>query len=118
MACIDNYNYEILSKGSFRECAEYIKKNYKNIRNLDAGEEVIDGVMLIGKPPIPIAYDGDYIIFPYTKPCYGSFVLKVPLNEYIKNENKKSKSESNEKEDNKSNKDKKDKGLLSKLKFW
>jgi hypothetical protein len=70
--------------------------------------------MLIGKPPIPIAYDGEYVIFPYTKPCYGSFVLKVPLNEYMKNENKKNKSEDDEKKD----KDKKGKGLLSKLKFW
>ncbi len=110
MACIDNYNYEILLKGSFKECAEYIKQNYKNIKNLDAGEEVIDGVMLIGKPPIPIAYDENYVIFPYTKPCYGSFVLKVPLEEYMKHENS----------NTKNNKDKKDKseGILSKLKFW
>ncbi|AEH06092.1 DUF1894 domain-containing protein [Methanothermococcus okinawensis] len=110
MACIDNYNYEILLKGSFRECAEYIKNNYKNIRDLNAGEEVIEGVMLIGKPPIPIAYEGDYIIFPYTKPCYGSFVLKVPLKEYLKSEKKKYKDMNKDKKD--------DKSILSKLKFW
>jgi hypothetical protein len=108
MACIDNYNYEILHKGSFRECAEYIRNNYKNIRDLDAGEEVVEGVMLIGKPPIPIAYEEDYIVFPYTKPCYGSFVLKIPLEEYIKSEKKK----------NEDKKDKEGKNILSKLKFW
>ncbi len=116
MACIDNYNYEILLKGSFKECAEYIKKSYKNIRNLDAGEEVIEGVMLIGKPPIPIAYDDEYVIFPYTKPCYGSFVLKVPLNEYMKYGGG-SKSDNNKNDDKKDKKDKNE-GILSKLKFW
>jgi hypothetical protein len=28
-------------------------------------------------PPIPIGVDGDSVIFPYTKPCHGTFVLKV-----------------------------------------
>ncbi len=116
MACIDNYNYEILLKGSFRECSEYIKKNFKSIRNLDAGEEVIEGVMLIGKPPIPVAYDDQFVYFPYTKPCHGSYVLKVPLKEYMESEAKKE-------EDRKKKEIEKDKGykkenILSKLKFW
>ena len=100
MSCIDNYNYEILFKGSFKECSNYIKKNFKNIKYLKAGEEVLKGILLIGKPPIPVAYEGDSIIFPYTKPCYGTFVLKVPLGESVRK-----------------NKDKKD-SILSILKFW
>ena len=34
MSCIENYNYEILFKGSFKECSKYIKENFKNIRYL------------------------------------------------------------------------------------
>ncbi|HIQ38457.1 MAG TPA: DUF1894 domain-containing protein [Methanothermococcus okinawensis] len=103
MSCIENYNYEILFKGTFKECSNYIRKNFKDIRYLKAGEEVIKGVLLIGKPPIPVAYHGDFVIFPYTKPCYGTFVLKVPLSESSRGE--------------KDNKDKKG-GILSILKFW
>ncbi len=107
MSCIDSYNYEILHKGSFKECAQYIKDNYKNIRNLDAGEEVIEGVLLIGKPPIPVAYEEDYVVFPYTKPCYGSFVLKISMEDYLSSQSKKEENNKKEKQ-----------GLLSKLKFW
>ncbi|HIP16070.1 MAG TPA: DUF1894 domain-containing protein [Methanothermococcus okinawensis] len=103
MSCIDNYNYEILFKGTFKECSNYITKNFKNIRYLKPGEEVIKGVLLIGKPPIPVASYGDFVIFPYTKPCYGTFVLKVPLSESSRSEN-----------DNKNKKG----GILSMLKFW
>ncbi|ABR56462.1 Uncharacterised conserved protein UCP006577 [Methanococcus aeolicus Nankai-3] len=113
MACIDNYSYNIILKGSFKECAKYIKDNYKSIRELQAGDEVIEGVMLIGKPPIPVAYEEDYIIFPYTKPCHGSYVLKVPLEEYIESETKNKK---NKKEEE--NSDSKNKSMISKLKFW
>ena len=61
-----------------------------------------------------MAYEEDYIIFPYTKPCHGSYVLKVPLQEYIKIETKKAKSkkERADKDDSKS------KSIISKLKFW
>ncbi|MDK2790542.1 MAG: hypothetical protein PWP15_1049 [Methanothermococcus sp.] len=109
MSCIDNYNYEILFNGSFKECAEYIKKNYKNIRELNAGEEIVEGVMLIGIPPIPVGYDENYVVFPYTKPCYGSYVLRVPMEEYIK---------SNKKVEDRKKKKEEGEGLLSKLKFW
>ncbi|AXI25640.1 hypothetical protein CFE53_05680 [Methanofervidicoccus sp. A16] len=103
MSCIEKYDYEILFKGSFKKCSDYIKKNFKNIRYLKAGEEVLKGVLLIGKPPIPVAYEEDFVIFPYTKPCHGTFVLKVPLSE-----------SSSEKKDNKDKKG----GFLSILKFW
>ena len=34
MGCIDKLNYEILYKGGYKECAEYIRKNFKNINNV------------------------------------------------------------------------------------
>jgi hypothetical protein len=109
MSCIDKYNYEILFKGSFKECAKFIRENCKNIKEVNPGEEVIEGVMLIGIPPIPIGYEDNYLIIPYTKPCYGTFVLKVKIEE----------EKDKEVEEDKENEDKKDKkGILSKLKFW
>ncbi|HUW85601.1 MAG TPA: DUF1894 domain-containing protein, partial [Methanoregula sp.] len=30
-----------------------------------------------GIPPIAIGLEGDFIIFPYTKPCHGTFLLRV-----------------------------------------
>jgi hypothetical protein len=78
MGCIDEMNYEILlPNSSFKECAEYIKKNFKEIYYVEAGFKIFDNY-LIGVPPIPIAVDGDFIIMPYVKPCHGSFVLRIP----------------------------------------
>ena len=109
MSCIDKYNYEILFKGSFKECAKFIRENCKNIKEVNPGEEVIEGVMLIGIPPIPIGYDDNYLIIPYSKPCCVTFVLKVKIEE----------EKDKEVEEDKENEDKKDKkGILSKLKFW
>ncbi|ABR55468.1 Uncharacterised conserved protein UCP006577 [Methanococcus vannielii SB] len=105
MSCIDNYSHETLLKGSFKECSDYIKQHYKNIREFNPGDEILEGVMLIGVPPIPVGYEEDFIIFPYTKPCYGTHVLKVPMNQYI---------DSHEK----TKKEGEKKGILSKLKFW
>ncbi|EHP89530.1 DUF1894 domain-containing protein [Methanotorris formicicus] len=109
MSCIDKLNYEILYKGGFKECAEFIRKNFKNVKEVNAGEEIFEGIFLIGIPPIPIAYEDNYVIFPYTKPCYGTFVLKIKTEE----------EKDRELEKDKENKNKKDKkGILSKLKFW
>ncbi len=78
MGCIDELNYEILVPAtSFKECAEYIKKNFKEIYYIGAGFKIFD-TYLIGIPPIPIAVDGDHIILPYIKPCHGCFVLRIP----------------------------------------
>ncbi len=76
-------NYEILlPNSSFKECAEYIKKNFKEIYYVDAGFKIFDNY-LIGIPPIPIAVEGEYIILPYVKPCHGSFVLRIPGKEEV-----------------------------------
>ncbi|ADG13831.1 DUF1894 domain-containing protein [Methanocaldococcus infernus] len=91
MACIDQMNYEILFRGSFKDCAKFIRENFKDVVEKEAGEEIIEGVFLIGIPPIPVVYGDNYIIFPYTKPCYGTFVIKLMLEEKKKEEKKKKK---------------------------
>jgi hypothetical protein len=78
MGCIDEMNYEILLPNSgFKECADYIKKNFKEIYYVPPGFKIFDNY-LVGLPPIPLAIDGSDIIMPYVKPCHGCFVLRVP----------------------------------------
>ncbi|MDD1698266.1 MAG: DUF1894 domain-containing protein, partial [Methanoregula sp.] len=40
------------------------------------GFKVFD-IHLIGIPPIAIGLENDFIIFPYTKPCHGTFLLRM-----------------------------------------
>jgi hypothetical protein len=78
MGCIDEMNYEILlPNSSFKECADFIKKNFREIRYVPAGFRIF-GNYLIGVSPIPVAVDGEDVILPYIKPCHGSFVLRIP----------------------------------------
>ncbi len=83
MGCIDEMNYEILlSNSSFKECTEFIKKNFMEIYYVDAGYRIFDSY-LIGVPPIPVAVENDDVIMPYVKPCHGSFVLRIPGKEEV-----------------------------------
>jgi len=71
-------NYEILLPNSgFKECADFIKKNFKEIYYVPPGFKIFDNY-LVGLPPIPLAVDGSDVILPYVKPCHGCFVLRVP----------------------------------------
>jgi hypothetical protein len=70
-------NYEILLwDGSFKECRDYIKQHYKEYIDVQPGFKIFD-VYVIGIPPIAIGLEGDFIIFPYTKPCHGTYLLRV-----------------------------------------
>ena len=46
------------------------------------GDEVL-GVRVIGIPPIPIGFDKTKgtVFLPYTKPCHGTSVVELPINE-------------------------------------
>lgn len=78
MGCIENLPCEmVLPLGaSFRECREHVEKNYPEFRYVDPGFRLFDEY-LIGLPPIAIGLDGSRIIFPYTKPCHGTYLLAV-----------------------------------------
>jgi hypothetical protein len=70
-------NYEILLRdGSFKECREYIRKNFTEFIDVQPGFKIFD-IYIIGVPPIAVGLDGDFVIFPYTKPCHGTFLLRV-----------------------------------------
>jgi hypothetical protein len=83
MGCIESLRYEVVLKNvSFKECREYIREHYTEFRELPIGEKVFDSY-LIGQPPILIGIEGDSLILPYTKPCHGTFLLKIPCQEEV-----------------------------------
>jgi len=78
MGCLNNLPYEIiLSNASFRECRDYIRSNYSEFYIIPPGYKIFD-VYVIGVPPIYAGVDGESVVFPYTKPCHGTFLVKVP----------------------------------------
>ncbi|MDD1710908.1 MAG: DUF1894 domain-containing protein [Methanoregulaceae archaeon] len=77
MGCIESLKYEIILRdASFTECREYIRSTCKEYVGVDPGFKIFDK-HIIGVPPIFIGFDGDVIIFPFTKPCYGTFLMRV-----------------------------------------
>ncbi|MBP7411756.1 DUF1894 domain-containing protein [Methanoculleus sp. 10] len=83
MGCLEALKPEILlSQSSFREAREYIRKNVREYHEVEPGYRIFD-VHIIGVPPLYIGVEGEHLIFPYTKPCHGTFVVKVPGGEEI-----------------------------------
>lgn len=77
MGCIEKLPYEVLLRNAgFGECMAYQKKNYSELYEVKPGHKIFD-VYIIGIPPVYIAVDGEDVIFPYTKPCHGTFLLKI-----------------------------------------
>lgn len=84
--CLDTYlqqsdNYEILaSQAGFKDCADLSDINLQKSFNVNAGEEIL-GSRVIGITPIPIGVDSikGTVLIPYTKPCYGTAVVELPV---------------------------------------
>ncbi len=77
MSCIDQIEYEILLQGaSFRESAEYIRSHFSEWHEVEPGY-LLFGAHLIGVPPVVLGIEGEDVIFPYTKPCRGTFLLRA-----------------------------------------
>jgi hypothetical protein len=77
MGCIESLPYEVILRGaSFKECRDYIRNHFKESIEVKPGFKVFD-THIIGVPPISVALDGDFVIFPFTKPCHGTFLLRV-----------------------------------------
>jgi hypothetical protein len=75
--CVEALPYEILMRNaSFAECRDFIKKQYKESIIVQPGFRLFD-IHIIGVPPVTIGIDGDFVVFPYTKPCHGTFLLRV-----------------------------------------
>lgn len=76
MSCIERIEYEIILSGaSFREGAEYIREHFSEWYEVEPGYRLFDAY-LIGVPPVVLGVEGEDVIFPYTKPCRGTFLLR------------------------------------------
>jgi len=72
----------LLSRSSFKEAREFIRKNVKEYYEVEPGYRILD-VHIIGVPPLYVGIEGENIVFPYTKPCHGTFVVKIPGSDEI-----------------------------------
>ncbi|MGB9940410.1 DUF1894 domain-containing protein [Methanosarcina sp.] len=78
MSCIEQMKYEILlERISFKEAREYIEKNSDEVYYVSPGYKIFKDYYIIGVPPIAVGAKGNALMFPYTKPCHGSFVLRI-----------------------------------------
>jgi hypothetical protein len=70
MGCIENLKYEMLLPlgASFKECREYVEKNFSEVWYVDPGYKLFDEY-IIGLPPIALGLD--------TKPCHGTYLLRI-----------------------------------------
>ena len=77
MGCIEELKYEtLLSHASFKECRDYVKEHFTERYEVEPGYKIFESY-IIGIPPILIGVDGDSVVFPYTKPCHGTFLLRM-----------------------------------------
>ncbi|MDQ1275324.1 MAG: hypothetical protein QG610_897 [Euryarchaeota archaeon] len=89
MSCIEQMKYNILlDRISFKEAREYIEKNSDEVYYVSPGYKIFKDYYIIGVPPIAVGAKGDALIFPYTKPCHGSFVLSIENEDSIKEINR------------------------------
>ncbi|HJJ27573.1 MAG TPA: DUF1894 domain-containing protein [Methanocorpusculum sp.] len=77
MGCLESMNYEVLAKNcSFKEARDLIKKECSERYEVPAGFKLLDKP-LIGIPPILVGIKEGKLVYGYTKPCYGTFVVIV-----------------------------------------
>lgn len=89
MSCIEQMKYTIhLQRISFKEAREYIEKNSDEVYYVSPGYKIFKDYYVIGIPPIAVGAKGNALVFPYTKPCHGSFVLSIDNEDSIKEINR------------------------------
>ena len=89
MSCIEQMKYKIhLERTSFKDSREYIEKNSDEVYYVPPGYKIFRNYYIIGIPPIAVGAKGSALIFTYTKPCHGSFVLGIDNEDSIKEINR------------------------------
>lgn len=80
MACLNDYNYEILlSHNNFAQSETFIRSKFWETYYFEPGFTIL-GLRLLGDGAVPVAVEDnteDTLVFPYTKPCMGTFVIKI-----------------------------------------
>jgi hypothetical protein len=83
MGCIEELKYEtVLSQVSFKECRDYVTEHFTERYEVEPGYRIFESY-IIGLPPIFIGVEGDAVFFPYTKPCHGTFLLRIESTDEI-----------------------------------
>ena len=81
MPCLNEYDYEVLLQHvTYEQADQFIREKYWETYYFEPGFHVLD-LRLLGDAAVPVAIDDqsdDALIFPYTKPCMGTFVLRFP----------------------------------------
>jgi hypothetical protein len=78
MSCIEQKKYKILlEKTTFKDSREYIEKNSEEVYYVPPGYKIFNNFYVIGIPPIALGAKGNSLLFTYTKPCHGTFVLTI-----------------------------------------
>ena len=74
---LGDYDFKILLKNTtLQKCEGFIKDISEDMYIVPGGYKVKD-ITLLGTTS-PVGFLGDDLIFQYTKPCFGFFVLKLP----------------------------------------
>ncbi|KUG15649.1 hypothetical protein ASZ90_014694 [hydrocarbon metagenome] len=77
MGCVEDLGYEVIASGvSFKESRAYIEEHCPEVYYVNPGFRIFEKA-IIGVPPIAIGIENSFVILPYTKPCYGTFILRV-----------------------------------------
>ncbi|MDR3101739.1 MAG: DUF1894 domain-containing protein [Methanocalculaceae archaeon] len=77
MGCLENMNYEVLAKNcSFKEARDIIQKNSTEKYEVLPGFKLLEKP-LMGVPPLLVGIKGQKLVYGYTKPCHGTFVVAV-----------------------------------------
>jgi hypothetical protein len=93
MSCIEQLKYKlILERTSFKEAREYVEKNADEVYYVDPGYKIFKDYYIIGVPPVALGVKGNELIFPFVKPCHGTFLMAVESEEEIERLQKREKS--------------------------
>lgn len=85
MSCVEQMKYDLLlEKTTFKDARIFIEKNSDEVYYVDPGYKLFKDYLIIGVPPVAIGVKGNDILFTYTKPCHGTFVMKIESLEEIK----------------------------------
>ncbi|MCD1296186.1 hypothetical protein CUJ83_14380 [Methanocella sp. CWC-04] len=79
MACINDFNFDVLlPQTSMSEGDDYIRSRYKEIYYVEPGYPILD-LKILGKERVPVAIEENdkNLVIIYTKPCFGSSVLRI-----------------------------------------
>ena len=79
MACLNDYDYDILlSHTTYKMAEQYILAKYWETYYVEPGYSVL-GLRMLGNEYVPVAVEDNTnnLIFPYTKPCMGTFVVRI-----------------------------------------